>query len=562
NVYRLEFHEVTRRALREALRKKRSVDVHLVEAQLLRRIEERGIYGVERLNGRFVPVYGVIKRCYNCGEQWADGVPCPSCGSEDVFDKIEIVEAIRRLAQQYNEVYIATDPDAEGEKIAYDLEHLIRPFNQNVYRLEFHEVTRRALREALRKKRSVDVHLVEAQLLRRIEDRWIGFELSRKLWERFGSRWLSAGRVQTPVLGWIVRATNDYRKKRNLIRLKLDEGFIVELLEPKNLDEILKAWEEKKLKAVVKDLREEERMVNPPPPYTTDSMLRDAFMYLRLTAADAMKIAQDLFEAGLITYHRTDATTVSQVGIGIAKEYLSQVSPEQFTPRTYRVEGAHECIRPVKPLDVEKLRYYIRIGLLTIPARRLTEAHFRLYDLIFRRFIASQSKPARILTQRFGVEVMGNEIEVSRDVEVREKGFLEFFPTIRIAGRVREGGYEVQNLESRKIPSAWLLTEGDAVALMKERGIGRPSTYSKIIETLLERGYVIERAGRLIATKKGITIYQYLTERFRNYVSEELTRKLEEAMDRVESGRADYQEILRRLYDEVMEIRKAPAAIR
>ncbi|HDD42580.1 MAG TPA: reverse gyrase, partial [Nitrososphaeria archaeon] len=166
------------------------------------------------------------------------------------------------------------------------------------------------------------------------------------------------------------------------------------------------------------------------------------------------------------------------------------------------------------------------------------------------------------LTQRFGVEVMGNEIEVSRDVEVREKGFLEFFPTIRIAGRVKEGGYEVQNLESRKIPSAWLLTEGDAVALMKERGIGRPSTYSKIIETLLERGYVIERAGRLIATKKGITIYQYLTERFRNYVSEELTRKLEEAMDRVESGRADYQEILRRLYDEVMEIRKAPAAIR
>ena len=524
--------------------------------------DERGIYGVERLDGRFVPVYGVIKRCYNCGEQWADGVPCPSCGSDDVFDKIEIVEAIRRLAQQYNEVYIATDPDAEGEKIAYDLEHLIKPFNQNVYRLEFHEVTRRALREALQNKRGVDVHLVEAQLLRRIEDRWIGFELSRKLWERFGSRWLSAGRVQTPVLGWIVKATNDYRKKRNLIRLELDEGFFVELLEPKNLDEILKAWEEKRLKAVVKDLREEERVMNPPPPYTTDSMLRDAFMYLRLTAAEAMKIAQDLFEAGLITYHRTDATTVSQVGIGIAKEYLSQVSPEQFTPRTYRMEGAHECIRPVKPLDVEKLRYYIRIGLLTIPARRLTEAHFRLYDLIFRRFIASQSKPARILTQRFMVEVMGNEIEVSRDVEVKEKGFLEFFPTLRITSRIREGEYEVQNLESRKIPSAWLLTEGDAVALMKERGIGRPSTYSKIIETLLERGYVIERAGRLIATKKGITIYQYLTERFRNYVSEELTRKLEEDMDRVESGRADYQEILRRLYEEVMEIREAPAAIR
>lgn len=523
--------------------------------------DERGIYGVEQLNGRFVPIYGVIKRCYNCGEQWADGTPCPSCGSDDLFDKIEIVEAIRKLAQQYNEVYIATDPDAEGEKIAYDLKNLVKPFNQNVYRLEFHEVTRRALREALQNKRDVDIHLVEAQLLRRIEDRWIGFELSRKLWERFRSRWLSAGRVQTPVLGWIVKATNDYRKKRSLVRVKLDEGFFVELLEPEDLEEIAKAWEEGKLKAVVRDLREEERVVNPPPPYTTDSMLRDASMYLRLTAAEAMKATQDLFEAGLITYHRTDATTVSQVGMGIAKEYLSQVAPEQFTPRAYRMEGAHECIRPVKPLDVEKLRYYIRIGLLTVPARRLTETHFRLYDLIFRRFIASQSKPARILTQRFVVEVMGNEIEVSRDVEVREKGFLKFFPTIRIMSRVREGEYGIQSLETKKIPSAWLLTEGDAVALMKERGIGRPSTYSKIIETLLERGYVIERAGRLIATKKGITIYQYLIERFRDYVSEELTRKLEEDMDKVESGQADYQKILRRLYDEVMQIRETPAAV-
>jgi len=523
---------------------------------------DRGVHGVEIRDGRFIPVYGVVRRCYNCGEQWADGGDrCPTCKSEDIFDKSEIIEAARRLAQQYNEVYIATDPDAEGEKIAYDLMCLIKPFNPNIHRLEFHEVTRRGLLNALRNKRSVDVHLVEAQLLRRIEDRWIGFELSMKLWERFGSRWLSAGRVQTPVLGWIVERTLEHRKKRNLLRIRLASGLVIDILDPKNLEDLLKAWEEKRLRVRIRDLREEERVVNPPPPYTTDALLRDAFQYLRLTAANAMQIAQELFEAGLITYHRTDATTVSQAGLSIAREYLSQISPDLFTPRTYRVEGAHEGIRPVKPLDSEKLRYYIRIGLLAIPARRLTEAHYRMYDLIFRRFIASQSKPARILTQRFAAEVMGNVVEVSRDVEVKDEGFLKFFPILRISPRIEEGEYEVEELEVRKVPSAWLLTEGDAVALMKERGIGRPSTYSKIIETLKERGYVIERAGRLIATRKGINIYNYLIERFGRYVSEELTRKLEADMDLVERGEANYQEILRKLYEEVMGIRETPAMV-
>jgi reverse gyrase len=520
---------------------------------------EKGLHGIEKVNGRFIPVYGVIKRCYNCGEQWADGRPCPSCGSDDIFDKIEIIEAIRRLAQQYNEVYLATDPDAEGEKIAYDLMCLIKPFNPNIYRLEFHEVTRRALLSALQAKRGVNVNLVEAQLLRRIEDRWIGFELSRKLWECFGSRWLSAGRVQTPVLGWIIERTSEYRKKRTLIRIRLGENLYIDLLEPGNAEGILREWEAGRLRANVRTLGEEEATVNPLPPYTTDSLLRDASAYLKLSAANVMRVAQGLFEAGLITYHRTDATTVSQVGISIAREYLSKIDPSLFTPRTYRVEGAHECIRPVKPLDAEKLRYYIRIGLITVPAARLTEAHYRMYDLIFRRFIASQCRPAKIITQKVSIGVLGNIVEQSRGVVILDKGFLEFYPTIRVVDRVEGGEYPVSGLEVRKVPSAWLLTEGDTVALMKERGIGRPSTYSKIIETLLERGYVIERAGRLIATSKGMRIYRYLTERFGGYVSEELTRRLEADMDRVEKGEADYQKILEELYQEVMAIRAAPA---
>jgi len=522
---------------------------------------ERGIHGVEEVDGGFVPVYGVIKRCMNCGEQWADGGRCPSCGSDEIFDKEEMVEAIRRLALQYNDVYIATDPDAEGEKIAYDLMCVIKPYNPNIYRLEFHEVTRRALLSALRNKRDVDVNLVEAQLLRRIEDRWIGFELSRKLWDRFGSKWLSAGRVQTPVLGWIVEATERYRKKINLLRVKLRDGISIEIAEPSNLEDVLRRWEEGGLKALIRDVVEEERIVNPPPPYTTDTLLRDAFNYMRTSAAEAMRLAQDLFEAGLITYHRTDATTVSEVGLALARDYLNEVAPGEFTPRTYRMEGAHECIRPVKPLDAEKLRYYVRIGLLAIPARRLTEAHFKMYDLIFRRFIASQSRPARVKTQRFKVEVAGNVIEASKDVEIIEDGFLKFLPLIRKSSPVCEGEYDIEDLEVRKVPATRLLTEGDVVGLMKERGIGRPSTYSKIIETLLERGYVIERAGRLIATRKGINVHRFLVDKFGKYVSEELTRKLEQDMDLVERGLADYQELLKKLYQEVVEIRRTPVVL-
>ena len=518
----------------------------------------RGIHGVEKLDGRFVPIYGIIKRCLNCGDQWADGNKCPSCGSEEIYDKEEIIDAIRKLALEYNDVYIATDPDAEGEKIAYDLMCLIKPYNPRIYRLEFHEVTRRALLNALQKKREINFNLVEAQLLRRIQDRWIGFELSMKLWDKFGSRWLSAGRVQTPVLGWIVNATEQAKKKKRLLRIRLKNGPTIDILDPENLDEIAKAWDEKKLKVRVKQVVEEERTINPLPPYTTDTLLRDAFNYLKLSAADAMRVAQELFEAGLITYHRTDATTVSQVGLGIAKEYINQVAPGDFAPKVYKAEGAHECIRPVKPLDAKKLRYYIKIGIIRIPARRLMEMHFKMYDLIFRRFIASQSKPARVRAQRFKVEVMGNEIEVMKDVEIVDRGFLQFFPIIRTWNRVAEGEYEVESLEARKISAARLLTEGDVVSLMKERGIGRPSTYSKIIETLLERGYVIERSGRLIATKKGKRIYDFLVEKFGKYVSEELTRKLEADMDMVERGVINYQDLLRKLQEEVMEIKETP----
>ncbi|MEM1583521.1 MAG: reverse gyrase [Nitrososphaerota archaeon] len=513
-----------------------------------------GFHGVLEEYDKYIPVFAPIKKCNKCGYQFVESDSCPSCNSDDISSKKDIIDALRKIALEVNEVYIATDPDAEGEKIAYDIYSSIAPYNPNIYRLEFHEVTRRALIHALNNKSKISIPLVESQLVRRIEDRWLGFELSRKLWDRFKIKTLSAGRVQTPVLGWIIERYKQHRNKKILLYALLENGVEVIFENPSRLEYVLEKYKRGELKALVKDLREEIVEVPPLPPYTTDSLLKDAFTQLGLPVVEVMKLAQDLFESGLITYHRTDSTTVSTTGLNVAKEYIEMMNIGVFTPKTYWREGAHECIRPVKPIDVNKLSHYVRIGLIK-PSVKLTNSHLRLYELIFRRFIASQLPAARLVIQRYKVELDGMEVEVDKNVEIVEHGFNKVFPIIRTGRKIVEGEYNVKNVEVRKIPAAWLYSEGDIIALMKERGIGRPSTYSRIVQVLFDRGYVFEKKGKLIPTSKGISIYSYLKEYFGEYVSEEVTRQLELTMDKIEMGDLDYQHVLRELRKQVEEIK-------
>ena len=513
-----------------------------------------GFHGVLEEDGRYLPVFSPIKKCNKCGYQFVENSKCPSCSSEDVSSKRDIIEALRKIALEVNEVYVATDPDAEGEKIAYDIYSSLVPYNRDIYRLEFHEVTRRALIYALNNKSKISIPLVESQLVRRIEDRWLGFELSRKLWDRFKIKTLSAGRVQTPVLGWIIDRYRENRKKKTLLYVALENSIEIVFENPSNLKLILDKYKQGELKAIVKELREEVLEVHPPPPYTTDSLLKDAFILIGLPVAETMKLAQDLFESGLITYHRTDATTVSSVGLNVAREYIETMNLGVATPRTYWREGAHECIRPVKPIDVSKLSQYIGIGLIK-PSAKLTRSHLRLYDLIFRRFIASQLPSAKVLLQRYKVAVNGLEVDVDKNVEIIESGFNKVFSIIRIDRKIMEGEYSIKNIEVKKVPAAWLYSEGDIIALMKDRGIGRPSTYSRIVQVLFDRGYVFERKGKLIPTNKGLSVYSYLKEYFGDYVSEEVTRQLELKMDKIEAGELDYQQVLRELRRQVEEIR-------
>ncbi len=631
-------------------------------------VNSYGVLVASRGASRYLPVYAPLARCLICGHQWAPDpatynpvkgprkLRCPICGSPFVKSSWDIVEALRDIATEVDLVLIGTDPDTEGEKIGWDLANLITVFNTNRLRVEFHEITRKAILNAIRNPRDFDENLVKAQIVRRVEDRWIGFSLSPILWTDFWPKFcmmtlerklekklkellksglsrekarkvleklreemirqcsrpnynLSAGRVQTPVLGWIVERSLHYEFEKipfyrlrftsakasfeievkatdidaklkdvmSKIREAIEESVrdarmkdlieirrkLLDLMKEKRriIKELSAALRRGEAKAIVEVVEEKVEELKPLPPYTTDSMLAEAAERLGMSAPEAMRIAQDLFELGLITYHRTDSIRVSDAGIAVAREYLKEVYGEDklseiFVPRTWGTGGAHEAIRPTRPIDAERLRRLIEEGIIQL-ARPLTRRHYELYNLIFRRFIASQMKPAKVRIQRARIKIMiaGREsvLEEERVVDVIDPGFLNVYELVKVMPRLEPGEYSLEKLVKvlkRSIMPP--MTQAEAVKMMRSRGIGRPSTYAKIIETLLRRGYVISlKKGLLRATAKGVGVYGYLYENFKELVSEETTRSLQEAMDAIERGEQDYQEVLDRILEQL-----------
>ncbi len=515
-------------------------------------------HGVLSVGGsRFVPAYGPIKRCLVCGTTFVGGDKCPRCGSRRVASSRDVVDAIMSIAPEYDLVLLGTDPDAEGEKISWDLWNLLHGLVPEVRRIEFHEVTRWALERALASPRDLNEKLVEAQLVRRVEDRWIGFELSERLRAAFAGRvrdryGLSAGRVQTPVLGWVVRRADEYRRSwRKMLVIVIGDNMSMVVREDEaNLEEVKRAVDSEGIRVL--SVRSEDREVNPPPPFTTDTMLSEATRYLRASAEQVMRLAQELFEAGLITYHRTDSTYVSDKGLSIAKEYISEnIDPSLYHPRKWGSPGTHECIRPTRPLDSSGLLEAMKFG--QVPAR-LTDTHVALYSLIFNRFMASQMAPAVVEWRTVEVQLGPARKVLEGAAGLRSRGFAAVYqPRLPEAPPFSQGEVVRPSFTTYKYgPTVYLYRQGDLVALMRERGIGRPSTYAKIIQTLLERRYVyVGPGGGLVPSKKGEMVYEYLSSKFPNIISEERTRQLEDKMDRVERGEVNYQSLLRELYLEM-----------
>jgi len=489
--------------------------------------KEGGFHGVFTENGEFIPLYEVLE------------------------EKKETVEGLRQIGKEIESVYIATDPDTEGEKIGWDISAVLAPYVKEVGRIEFHEITRRAVSKALREPRDFNENLVRAQMVRRISDRWVGFEVSRILQSTFGMSWLSGGRVQIPVLGWIIEREKLYRKKRHTVQITFrDNGrwLRIEFEFPDRKS--ARAFYSKLKEIDIEILGEEEEELSPPPPYTTDTLLKEADERFRFGVRRTMQLAQDLFERGLVTYHRTDSVRVSSAGMSVASEYIKEnLSPELFRPREWSREGAHECIRPTKALDSDELKSVLYSG----QVQDLGRDHLLLYDLIFRRFLASQMKPVRVRIRKVRIRAG----ELTREMKLRTRilyeGYSSVYP-VELHPEL-EGKVSVEDRkEVRESPSAYLFTQGNLVEEMKRKGIGRPSTYAATIEKLLERGYVIERKGFLIPTKLGRQIYEFLKkqESIIPFLSEEFTRRLEELMDRIEEGKEDYKNILKVLYEDII----------
>ena len=533
-------------------------------------IDGEGVHGVELAAGKISPIYKPIKKCLSCGHQFSSSSDtCPKCGSTNVISKADIIEALRQLATETEVVYIATDPDIEGEKIAYDLYLLLKPYARSIKRIELHEITRHELMKALANPRNIDKRLAFAQIVRRIEDRWIGFGLSQHLWHVFGKNWLGAGRVQTPVLGWLVERYKEWKRNQGYnIYIKLGERarlkvFTKSAHEAREIAEVVT-----KKGLLVKDVKTSAVIINPPPPYTTETLLFDASRILGYPAQKTMRIAQELFEAGLITYHRTDSTHVSPTGQAVAKEYIGRVNPDDYQPRSWGPQGHHEAIRPTKPIDAAELRKLIATGEIRVPIT-MRESHYRLYDLIFRRFIASQARSAELVqaTIIFLVPDIGEEMEAQYYIEARREGFHAYYPFPRIYGELRAlgpGDKIVPKLVAVKRGSKiTLYSHGEIVALMKARGIGRPSTYAKTIDTLERHGYVIESKFRkkLIPTKLGIEVYSYLSENYGELVSEERTRKLYEEIEKITRGEIEATTVIKELYLELEELLEEPVTL-
>ncbi len=588
----------------------------LVEEELT----ESNIYGVKRAieNGRqlFLPVYGYLKRCLDCGAQFVKGSVCPICGSTRIRGSEKIINALQKIALEVDEVIIATDPDSEGEKIGYDIAMALAPYAKVIKRAEFHEVTRKAILLALHNPRGLKLSLVEAQIVRRIEDRWLGFALSEYVTKRFKDLKLesregrlSAGRVQTPVLGRVIEIYIDRLRTQRKYKIfsigNISIGIPVEDLKKIFGDE-LKRINKERVEIVLKLMNHEIVNLNPLPPFTTDELIVEAQRQLGIDAVETMKLAQDLFELGFITYHRTDSPRISSTGISIASEYLSNkfgdLGKELFVPRAWGEGGAHEAIRPTRAMDVDKLQEVIAEQLIELPTR-LTNRHLRLYDIIFRRFIASQMKPAKIERDRFEAIIRIDDIDVSRQYieaisNIIEPGYTLIYMPFKTVF-LHHGTITTKPLHIKTVmlSDVKLPTQGDIIKWMKDVGIGRPSTYAKIVETLLRRGYTFKykKGSVLLPSIIGMIIYnilagttlpsieidetefisiiqkhpyirkydpevfqQILSEILRNLSSEikhmvsvERTRMLYNKMQEIEEGRLDYIHVLSELFREM-----------
>lgn len=505
-------------------------------------------------------------------------------------DSQKVVKELRDLAARASEVYLATDPDREGEAIAWHVQESARIDPDTAKRVVFHEITKPAIVDAFAHPRKIDMDLVEAQQARRIVDRLVGYKISPLLWRKV-KRGLSAGRVQSVALRMVVEREREIQGFNPVEYWSIDaelapqgtrDAYIARLAKVNGEDpalgkedDVLPLVQElEEARYQIKSIRRYEKKRHAQAPFTTSTLQQEASRRMRFSPSRTMVIAQQLYEGvnvgeggetGLITYMRTDSTNVSSLALDEARSWIRERYGSDFLPEKsniYRTKAAsaqeaHEAIRPT---SVRRTPDAMRA--------HLNDDQFRLYQLIWNRFVASQMESAVYDAVTVEVDARGKAnlfLLRASGSHLKFKGFLEVYEESRDEDRksddeeinrrlpksIQDG--QTQDL-LRLIPEQHFTqpppryTEASLVQALDEEGIGRPSTYASIMETILNRHYVTREKRRLVPTEMGFTVNDLLVDHFTSIVDRKFTAKLESELDDIAAGEAGWVDVLKKFY--------------
>ena len=494
-------------------------------------------------------------------------------------NKADLIAELRKAAKKADTVYLATDPDREGEAISWHLKELLQLPDEKTYRVTFNEITQKVVQQSIENPRAIDYNLVDAQQARRVLDRIVGYQLSPLLWKKV-RRGLSAGRVQSVATRLVVDRENEIRAfqpkeywslKVQLSRVGKEGTFTAhyhgeekkrELENENQVDAIIQDITGKEF--TVKGVKRADKKRSAAPPFTTSTLQQEASRKLNMTPKRTMAIAQQLYEGvdiagegtlGLITYMRTDSLRLSDEAMGAAAAFIKERYGKEYYYGKFHnfkskssAQDAHEAIRPTHvELDPEKIQ------------NSLTKDQYRLYKLIWSRFLASQMANAAFETVAIDAVCAGHVFRATHQ-SMKFPGFIAVYeesndeeneevssplPDLQEGEKAMPG--EIQKQQHFTQPPA-RYTEAMLVKAMEEKGVGRPSTYATIVSTIQDREYVNKTDKRLAPTALGEVVTNLMMERFNNIIDVEFTANMETQLDDVEAGKLQWKSVLDEFY--------------
>ena len=495
--------------------------------------------------------------------------------------KGDILAALRKEAKKADKVYLATDPDREGEAISWHLAAALKLEDKDIYRITFNEITKNAVKASLKEARKIDMNLVDAQQARRVLDRVVGYGISPLLWAKI-KRGLSAGRVQSVALRMICDRENEidafipeeYWTMEASLNIKGEKKPLVAKfygdrngkIDIKNAAQMQKILDEVKNSGFsIESVKKSEKIKKSPLPFTTSTLQQEAAKTLNMSTKRTMNIAQQLYEGvdikgrgtvGLITYLRTDSTRVADEAKVASKDYISENYGEKYLPQSSnakkddkKIQDAHEAIRPT---DLSLSPALVK--------ESLQRDQFRLYQLIWKRFVASQMAPAQYETTSVRIGA-GEYIFTVSASKIVFDGFMSVYKTDddneetnALAKGLDENSVltldDVNGTQHFTQPPAHF-TEASLVKALEEQGIGRPSTYAPTISTIIARHYVIKENKNLYISELGNAVNNIMMTAFPTIVDVKFTANMESLLDGVAEGTVEWKEIIRNFYPDL-----------